>query len=444
MYASDYYKLELDKSSENSLMNSSSGLIPSQNPETICKGDLGAPSCSSGLLVHDQTIWQHPLISQLIALNEIHVHNVAGTSNPLVLSWDAASTVLKGGIFLSNEPEILLPSLSNFPDDASFINCAAQFSCFNIGNFGDMLSPFGIHQSVNSYHGGGTWMQDPQEVFSSGQPQKNEVNMVRTSLDVSLLADFGVTEGCLLKNEGKGEEAIDEAKQGFPLSGNEFAEAEFSGGDGGQEKPSLMCIDRDPSSAEGVGLKKRKRDGQVVEHQQTDIVQPKSSEATNTNDETQHKGNRNPTSIVGKITGKQSSEASNPPKEEYIHFRARRGHATNSHSLAERVRREKISERLKFLQDLVPGCSKVTGKAVMLDEIINYVQSLQRQVEFLSMKLATVDPRLEFHIEELLAKDPSLIPVFQPRASDAMRRTIPSQNTTSQLTPQSSEGLAAV
>lgn len=68
---------------------------------------------------------------------------------------------------------------------------------------------------------------------------------------------------------------------------------------------------------------------------------------------------------------------------------------------------------MKFLQDLVPGCSKViliepvalevivfilttilcsvvlkidlflqvTGKAVMLDEIINYVQSLQRQVE---------------------------------------------------------------
>jgi hypothetical protein len=62
-------------------------------------------------------------------------------------------------------------------------------------------------------------------------------------------------------------------------------------------------------------------------------------------------------------------------------MRARRGQATNSHSLAERVRREKISERMKFLQDLVPGCDKVTGKAVMLDEIINYVQSLQCQIE---------------------------------------------------------------
>ncbi|KAH7372400.1 hypothetical protein KP509_17G001900 [Ceratopteris richardii] len=55
------------------------------------------------------------------------------------------------------------------------------------------------------------------------------------------------------------------------------------------------------------------------------------------------------------------------------------------------VRREKISERMKFLQDLVPGCSKITGKALILDEIINYVQSLQNQVEFLAMRLAATN-----------------------------------------------------
>ncbi len=47
------------------------------------------------------------------------------------------------------------------------------------------------------------------------------------------------------------------------------------------------------------------------------------------------------------------------------------------------MRREKISERMKMLQSLVPGCDKVTGKALMLDEIISYVQSLQNQVEVL-------------------------------------------------------------
>ncbi|XP_076893617.1 transcription factor BC1-like [Bidens hawaiensis] len=95
---------------------------------------------------------------------------------------------------------------------------------------------------------------------------------------------------------------------------------------------------------------------------------------------------------------KKNTKKSGSSKEEgaveYIHVRARRGQATDSHSLAERVRREKISERMKLLQAIVPGCDKVTGKALMLDEIINYVQSLQNQVEFLSMKLATVNPML--------------------------------------------------
>nr|XP_043610898.1 transcription factor bHLH62-like [Erigeron canadensis] len=99
----------------------------------------------------------------------------------------------------------------------------------------------------------------------------------------------------------------------------------------------------------------------------------------------------------------ENTKLPEPPKD-YIHVRARRGQATDSHSLAERVRREKISERMKLLQNLVPNCDKVTGKAVMLDEIINYVQSLQRQVEFLSMKLATVNPSLDFDSNELLSQ----------------------------------------
>ncbi|KAE8673131.1 putative ribonuclease H protein [Hibiscus syriacus] len=53
-------------------------------------------------------------------------------------------------------------------------------------------------------------------------------------------------------------------------------------------------------------------------------------------------------------------------EEKVIHVRAKRGQATDSHSLAERT----------------------MGMAIMLDEIINYVQSLQNQVEFLS-KVAT-------------------------------------------------------
>ncbi|XP_021887257.1 transcription factor BHLH089-like [Carica papaya] len=111
-------------------------------------------------------------------------------------------------------------------------------------------------------------------------------------------------------------------------------------------------------------------------------------------------------SAGGKKPPEQNSKPSEPPKD-YIHVRARRGQATDSHSLAERARREKISERMKILQDLVPGCSKVIGKALVLDEIINYIQSLQRQVEFLSMKLEAVNSRMNMHptIEGFHSKD---------------------------------------
>ncbi|KAL4297436.1 hypothetical protein GQ457_12G007680 [Hibiscus cannabinus] len=61
------------------------------------------------------------------------------------------------------------------------------------------------------------------------------------------------------------------------------------------------------------------------------------------------------------------------------------------------VRRGKINERLRCLQDIVPGCYKTMGMAVMLDEIINYVQSLQNQVEFLSMKLTAASTFYDFN-----------------------------------------------
>ncbi|XP_075521293.1 transcription factor BEE 3-like [Primulina tabacum] len=94
--------------------------------------------------------------------------------------------------------------------------------------------------------------------------------------------------------------------------------------------------------------------------------------------------------------GKKVKNTENEKPREVVHVRAKRGQATDSHSLAERVRREKINERLRCLQDIVPGCYKTMGMAVMLDEIINYVQSLQNQVEFLSMKLTAASTANDF------------------------------------------------
>ncbi|KAG6429646.1 hypothetical protein SASPL_107698 [Salvia splendens] len=131
------------------------------------------------------------------------------------------------------------------------------------------------------------------------------------------------------------------------------------------------------------------------------------------------------TKTEGEGNSTKASEAlakpADPSKQDYIHVRARRGQATDSHSLAERARREKISERMRILQDLVPGCNKVIGKALVLDEIINYIQSLQRQVEFLSMKLEAVNARVG--IDGYPSKD------FSQQSFDSSGMAYVSQNT---------------
>ncbi|KAK6151275.1 hypothetical protein DH2020_013910 [Rehmannia glutinosa] len=120
-----------------------------------------------------------------------------------------------------------------------------------------------------------------------------------------------------------------------------------------------------------------------------------------------------------KVAANEASELSGE-KLPYVHVRARRGQATDSHSLAERARREKINARMKLLQELVPGCNKISGTAMVLDEIINHVQALQRQVEFLSMRLAAVNPRIDFNLDAVFAAesgssiDNSYLGMFDP------------------------------
>ncbi|CAH2069576.1 unnamed protein product [Thlaspi arvense] len=91
------------------------------------------------------------------------------------------------------------------------------------------------------------------------------------------------------------------------------------------------------------------------------------------------------------------STTSAPVVRQKPRVRARRGQATDPHSIAERLRRERIAERMKSLQELVPNTNK-TDKASMLDEIIEYVRFLQLQVKVLSMSrlggVGAAGPRL--------------------------------------------------
>ncbi|CAH9072248.1 unnamed protein product [Cuscuta europaea] len=64
--------------------------------------------------------------------------------------------------------------------------------------------------------------------------------------------------------------------------------------------------------------------------------------------------------------------------------RAKRGCATHPRSIAERVRRTRISERMRKLQELVPNMDKQTNTADMLDLAVDYIKGLESKVKVLS------------------------------------------------------------
>ncbi|GMI66682.1 hypothetical protein HRI_000337400 [Hibiscus trionum] len=62
----------------------------------------------------------------------------------------------------------------------------------------------------------------------------------------------------------------------------------------------------------------------------------------------------------------------------------RRKRKPEAHSLSERRRRDKISKKMRALQELIPNCNKM-DQASVLDEAIHYLKTLQLQVQMMSM-----------------------------------------------------------
>jgi hypothetical protein len=83
-----------------------------------------------------------------------------------------------------------------------------------------------------------------------------------------------------------------------------------------------------------------------------------------------------------KVTQNTSGRALGPALNTNLKPRARQGSANDPQSIAARVRRERISERLKVLQTLIPNGDKV-DMVTMLEKAINYVQCLELQIRML-------------------------------------------------------------
>ncbi|KAI3491367.1 hypothetical protein L1887_44294 [Cichorium endivia] len=102
---------------------------------------------------------------------------------------------------------------------------------------------------------------------------------------------------------------------------------------------------------------------------------------TNTNN---GKGNAQ---SIGSSCSEDDSNASQDLNEEATNLtpkaRASRGSATDPQSIYARKRRERINERLRILQNLVPNGTKV-DMSTMLEEAVQYVKFLQVQIKLLS------------------------------------------------------------
>ncbi|KAG6775917.1 hypothetical protein NC652_013894 [Populus alba x Populus x berolinensis] len=305
-------------------------------------------------------------------------------TNPFYVSaWDPVVSLCQIGNFggsstgsqseFSNSPFPVVmenPGISNtshlvhYPSDSGFVELVPKFPGFGSGNFSEIVGSVGLTECG-------------QIVNAGCPPNYKEANNESTAHGAQRQEDQQLSEETTIGALPNGKRRRLVTESNSPFDPNKNAEGEFQ---------------KDPSG--------------------------ESSDIAKELDEKKQKIEQNcGANLRGKQVAKQAKhnlQSGEDPKDDYIHVRARRGQATNSHSLAERVRREKISERMRMLQELVPGCNKITGKAVMLDEIINYVQSLQQQVEFLSMKLATVNPELYNDVEKIQSKD-----ILPPRGGNA-------------------------
>ncbi|XP_062185774.1 transcription factor PIF1-like isoform X3 [Phragmites australis] len=100
----------------------------------------------------------------------------------------------------------------------------------------------------------------------------------------------------------------------------------------------------------------------------------------------------------------------------------RRSRLAEFHNFSERRRRDRINEKLKALQELLPNCTK-TDKVSMLDEAIDYLKSLQLQLQ-ISRSAAwmlvmgkgmapVVPPELQQYMHYITA-DPAQVPPLRP------------------------------
>ncbi|XP_061370757.1 transcription factor UNE10-like isoform X2 [Gastrolobium bilobum] len=141
-------------------------------------------------------------------------------------------------------------------------------------------------------------------------------------------------------------------------------------------------------SQELSGCRDRSVSGSATSHMALCVDSPENTTSSGRQG-TRTTNNDGHDSISHRSSQREARDEANKTKSiERCSVSTKRNRAAAIHNQSERKRRDKINQRMKELQKLVPNSNK-TDKASMLDEVIEYLKQLQAQVQIMNwMKMS--------------------------------------------------------
>ncbi|MCE3051034.1 hypothetical protein HAX54_048787 [Datura stramonium] len=277
---------------------------------------------------------------------------------------------LLGNFSLPNE----LPGSSNYGASSSFWN--GHESNMNMGGARE-VSVYSSNDTNNSTYSGGSGFLFPHPSHESYYPSHSRPILMRN--DSSITTEHG------LMDTNNPIEADDFLNQDVSNDGMEFDEnmpGSVLYGKGLQlGRIDYEQFPEDKMGSPSESSKKRARLHGPAGH----VLKNKRSAKPQTDLKTGEMDGKNKAVLKrqNSMISCCSEDESNVSLELTRKSRACRGSATDPQSLYARKRRERINERLKTLQSLIPNGTKV-DISTMLEEAVQYVKFLQLQIKLLS------------------------------------------------------------
>ncbi|XAR62381.1 hypothetical protein NMG60_11017114 [Bertholletia excelsa] len=366
--------LETDRNFASFMSDDGSQISTSQNLCAIaedCSANEGMQSQFEASIKHETPLFHHsPLqqtpqqqqnsgyssVSPIIYQNQSQPSLVGYNQNPSASSIDNSNRVV-GSMEMEQLPQMKMMSgaggnSSNLIRHSS--SPAGFFSCLNLEN------GYGVIGGMNNFGASNIETSLP----SSKRLKTNKMDFSSIPpLPPGRMASISENEGKSMGMSGHEEASLDEGQRGDHGYITGFAAGSW---DDSQVLPDsfLQKLEDDDRKAFSSMSTSGNQKAQGENHPRTILSHHLSLPKSSAELSALEKLNQLPDSVPCKI-------------------RAKRGCATHPRSIAERVRRTRISEKMKKLQELVPSMDKQTNTSDMLDLAVDYIKDLQRQVKTL-------------------------------------------------------------